>query len=671
MSELDKVKIVEQQMDEMIRLLSFYDTCYYVRDDPVVSDAHYDKMFQDLKDLEEKHPELKRKDSPTQRVSGKVLDSFKTEKHLSPMLSIRTETDNTEQGAISFNERIRKEIQDPVYVAELKFDGLAINLIYVNKILEKALTRGDGENGEDVTLNVKTISQIPLSLPFDAPDILEVRGEVFMKKKDFYKLNETQSSLGLKTFSNPRNAAAGSLRQLDPKITRERKLSFFAYGIGVGFDTLKPSHHENMQKLLDWNFPVCDKTIVCSSVEELNGFHNHISNIRNSIDFEIDGVVYKVNSIDQQKQLGFVSREPRWAVAHKYPPQEEMTEVLAIDVQVGRTGKLTPVAKLKPIFVGGVTVTNATLHNEEEAKRKNVRVGDTVVIRRAGDVVPEIVTSVLTLRPKTSVEFTMPSTCPDCGSLVIKPEDEVDHRCSGGLICPSQRKYSILHFAQRKAMDIDGLGDSLVEQLVNLELVKSLPDIYRLNKECLTSIERMGDKSATNILEAIENSKETTLAKFIYALGIRHVGESTAKDIAKHFKNLDNICKASLEDFMSIDDVGPAVASSVFMFFNQTKNIDVINDLQRLGVKIEQTEQTTTDKLKGKTFVLTGTLPKLTRDQAKAMIENNGGKVSGSVSKSTDYVLAGESAGSKLQEAIKLDVCILTEEDFLKLLDKQ
>jgi DNA ligase (NAD+) len=642
-----------------------------VLDQPIISDTKYDTLFKELKDLEEKYPQFKRQDSPTQRVSGRVLDSFKTGKHLSPMLSIKTETDVSEQGAISFHDRICKEIESPNYAAELKFDGLAINLIYVDRLLSLALTRGDGENGEDVTENVKTIKQIPLSLPFSAPNLIEIRGEVLMKKKDFTKLNEKHSIAGLKTFSNPRNAAAGSLRQLDSSVTAQRNLSFFAYGVGVGFDTLKPTHHENMQLLLDWKFPVCDVTCVCTKAEDLNGFHDHVAQIRESIDFEIDGVVYKVDKFEDQQKLGFVSREPRWAVAHKYPPQEEMTEVIAIDIQVGRTGKLTPVAKLKPVFVGGVTVTNATLHNEDEARRKNVRVGDTIVIRRAGDVVPEIVTSVASLRKENSVEFTMPNTCPDCGSPVVKPEDEVDHRCSGGLICPSQRKFAILHFAQRRAMDIDGLGDSLIEQLVNLELVKSLPDIYKLTKDKLLSIDRMGEKSASNILTAIENSKQTTLAKFLYALGIRHVGESTAKDIAKSFKNLDNIFKATLADFMNITDIGPVVASSAFMFFNQVRNIDIINDLQKLGVIIEQTKTYDSKKLEGKTFVLTGTYPNLSKNQVRDLIEDSGGRVSGSVSKQTSYVVAGENAGTKLQDAIRLDICVLTEKDFINLLNNR
>lgn len=671
MSELDKVENVEQLMDHMVQLLNFYDGCYYVRDEPVVSDAHYDKMFQALKDLEEKHPELKRKDSPTQRVSGGVLDCFQTGKHITPMLSIKTETDITEQGAFAFAERISKEIEKPTYVAELKFDGLAINLIYRNRILDQALTRGDGEVGEDVTANVKTISKIPLVLPEEAPDLLEVRGEIYMSKKDFESLNKAQAEKGLKTFSNPRNAAAGSLRQLDSKVTRERRLSFYAYSVGHHSVPIAIGQHALLMVLKAYSFPVSMHMSYCSTPQELVEFHNRIGQERNNIDFEIDGVVYKVDKFEDQQKLGFVSREPRWAVAHKYPPQEEMTEVIAIDIQVGRTGKLTPVAKLKPVFVGGVTVTNATLHNEDEARRKNVRVGDTIVIRRAGDVVPEIVTSVASLRKENSVEFTMPNTCPDCGSPVVKPEDEVDHRCSGGLICPSQRKFAILHYAQRRAMDIEGLGDSLVEQLVNLELVKSLPDIYKLTKDKLLTIERMGEKSANNILTAIDNSKQTTLAKFLYALGIRHVGESTAKDIAKSFKNLDNIFKATLADFMNIADIGPVVASSAFMFFNQVRNIDIINELQKLGVQIEQTKTYGSTKLAGKTFVLTGTCPNLSRNQLKDMIEEAGGKVSGSVSKQTSYVIAGESAGSKLQEAINLDICVLTEKDFINLLNKE
>lgn len=670
-NELDKVETVEQLMKQLVSTINHFDTCYYVYDEPIVSDAQYDKIFQSLKDLEEKHPELKRKDSPTQRVSGGVLDCFQTGKHITPMLSIRTETDITEQGAFAFVERISKEIEKPKYTAELKFDGLAINLIYKDRILDQALTRGDGETGEDLTANVKTISKIPLVLPSEAPDLLEVRGEIYMSKKDFESLNKTQIEKGLKTFSNPRNAAAGSLRQLDSKITRERKLSFYAYSVGHQSTPIASGQFQLLILLRAFGFPVCQYMCYCSTPEDLVEFHNRIGKDRNKIDFEIDGVVYKVDSFADQQKLGFVSREPRWAVAHKYPPQEEMTKVISIDVQVGRTGKLTPVAKLEPIFVGGVTVTNATLHNEDEARKKDIRVGDTVVIRRAGDVIPEIVTYVSSLRDHNNYQFTMPSICPVCGSAVIRPVDEVDHRCSGGLFCSAQRKYSIVHFAHKRAMNIEGLGDSLIEQLVDSGVVNSLPDIYRLTKEKLLTIERMGEKSISNILNAIDDSKETTLAKFLYSLGIRHVGESTAKDIAKHFKNLDNIRKATISDYMNIVDVGPTVASSLYMFFNDEKNIQVINELQSLGVVIEQTKnELTTTKFHGKTFVLTGTLPTLSRDKVKELIENNGGRISGSVSKQTSYVIVGESAGSKLQEAIKLDVQILTEEDFLNLLKK-
>jgi DNA ligase (NAD+) len=739
-----------ERMAQLRQTLHEHGHRYYVLDEPNIPDAEYDRLFQELQALEALHPETVTADSPTQRVGGRLLAEFASVRHAVPMLSIRTETDTEATGAQAFDARIRKELSlgetDPpvAYVAELKFDGLAMSLRYEHGVLVQAATRGDGETGEDVTQNIRTIGQIPLTLHrsadaaaavgFDVPAVLEVRGEVYMARADFEALNErqrvriAQGVKGAKTFVNPRNAAAGAVRQLDPAIAAERPLSFFAYGLGEvtpqsqggpAFET----HYQLLIALKEWGFPVAAQTAVVQGAAGLVDFHQRMGQARDALPYDIDGVVYKVNRLDWQRQLGFVSREPRWAVAHKYPAQEQLTTVLAIDVQVGRTGKLTPVAKLAPVFVGGVTVTNATLHNEDEARRKDVRVGDTVIVRRAGDVIPEIVAVVLPepvhpevpndhpapvrpevskdqplpepvrpevskdhpapvrpevpkdhpppVRPEVSKDhthtrapiFTMPRTCPVCGSAAVREEGEADYRCTGGLFCSAQRKQAILHFAQRRAVEVEGLGEKLVEQLVDANVIRTLPDLYRLGLGALASLARMADKSAQNIVEALEKSKHTTLARFLFGLGIRHVGEATAKELARHFGQLDNIMDAPEDQLLQVNDVGPTVAQSIRTFFDQAHNREVVEQLRACGVTWPEgpPAPVTAQPLSGKTFVITGTLPTLSRDQAKDLIEAAGGKVAGSVSKKTSFVVAGAEAGSKLDKAQELGVPVLDE----------
>jgi DNA ligase (NAD+) len=681
-----------QQRDALHQQLHHHAHQYYVLDAPQIPDAEYDRLFQQLQKIEAEHPELITPDSPTQRVIGTVLDGFVSVKHAVPMLSINTETDTEATGAQNFDTRVRKALDlteaDPAveYVAELKFDGLAINLRYVDGVLVQAATRGDGEMGEDVTNNIRTIGQIPLRLPGSAPQVLEVRGEVYMRRDDFEALNERQrakiaaGAKGEKTFVNPRNAAAGAVRQLDSKIAAQRPLSFFAYGVGEVVMDAPPwqTHFELLQTLKSWGFPVADQVTIARAATQLIAYHQRIAVERDSLPYDIDGVVYKVNRLALQQQLGFVTREPRWAVAHKYPAQEQMTQVLAIDVQVGRTGKLTPVAKLAPVFVGGVTVTNATLHNEDEARRKDVRVGDTVIVRRAGDVIPEIVSVVLPspVHPEpveglTSSQvaqargplFTMPRQCPVCGSQAVREEGEADYRCTGGLFCGAQRKEAILHFAHRRAVEVEGLGDKLVEQLVDANVIRTLPDLYKLGLAALASLDRMADKSATNLLEALEKSKHTTLPRFLFGLGIRHVGEATAKELARHFGQLDAIMDATPEQLLQVADVGPIVATSLRTFFDQPHNREVVEQLRACGLTWAEgaPAEQTPKPLAGKTFVITGTLPTLSRDQAKDMLEAAGAKVAGSVSKKTDYLLAGAEAGSKLDKARELGVAVIDE----------
>ena len=660
---------------------------YYVLDEPSLPDAEYDRLFKELQDIEAAYPELLTADSPTQRVGGKALAQFAPVRHRVPMLSIRTETDTEATGAQNFDTRVRKELglgpyaPGVEYACELKFDGLAMSLRYENGVLVQAATRGDGETGEDVTQNIRTIAQIPLRLPTDCPTVLEVRGEVYMRRADFEALNDRQrariaaGAKGEKTFVNPRNAAAGAVRQLDPGIAAQRPLSFFAYGLGEvstveaggpAFET----HFELLQTLKKWGFPVAAQTSIACGAPELIAFHRRIGADRSALPYDIDGVVYKVNRLAQQRQLGFVTREPRWAVAHKYPAQEQLTTVLAIDVQVGRTGKLTPVAKLAPVFVGGVTVTNATLHNEDEARRKDVRVGDTVTVRRAGDVIPEVVGVLLERRSHAAAPFTMPRQCPVCGSDAVREEGEADYRCSGGLFCGAQRKEAILHFAHRRAVEVDGLGDKLVEQLVDANIIRTLPDLYKLGFTALASLDRMADKSARNLVEALEKSKQTTLPRFIFGLGIRHVGEATAKALAQHFGQLDAVMDATEARLLEVADVGPIVATSIRTFFDQPHNREVVEQLRACGLRWSEgpPAAVTPKPLSGKTFVITGTLPTLSRDEAKDLLEAAGAKVAGSVSKKTDFVLAGADAGSKLTKAQELGVAVIDEEQMKALL---
>jgi len=656
---------------------------YYVLDAPTIPDAEYDRLFRELQALEAEHPELVTSDSPTQRVGGTPLDEFPKVRHAVPMLSIRTETDTEASGARAFDARVRKELglgdaDPPVeYAAELKFDGLAINLRYEHGVLVAAATRGDGETGEDVTQNVRTIHAIPLHLKIEfPPTVLEVRGEVFMRRDEFERYNARQREAGKPTLVNPRNGAAGSIRQLDPAIAAQRPLSFYAYGLGEvrGWQQAPDTHSTTLDALEKLGVPVSAERRVCRGADELIAFHDDVAARRDQLPFDIDGVVYKVNRFDQQRELGFVTREPRWAVAHKYPAQEQLTTVLGIEVQVGRTGALTPVARLAPVFVGGVTVTNATLHNQDEIDRKDVRVGDTVIVRRAGDVIPEVVAAVLDKRPdpappRFNILQTWP-TCPECGSHVVRLDGEAAVRCTGGLVCPAQRKQALLHFAGRRTMDIEGLGDKLVDQLVDRGLVHTPADIYRLSQDTLAGLERMAEKSAANLLAAIDTSKTTTLARFIFALGIRNVGEATAKDLAQHFGSLDKLIAASEADLLAVRDVGPIVAQSIIQFFAEPHNLDVVRKLRTAGVCWPESEgvQQSAGILMGKTLVLTGTLPTLTRDAAKEKIEAAGGKVASSVSKKTDYVVAGEEAGSKLAKAQELGVPILDEAGLLALL---
>ena len=655
---------------------------YYVLDDPQIPDAEYDRLFQQLKAIEAQHPEWVTPDSPSQRVGGQALDAFTSVRHAVPMLSIRTETDTEASGAQNFDTRVRRELgldesaPDVVYVAEPKFDGLAMSLRYEQGVLVQAATRGDGEMGEDVTQNIRTIGQIPLRLPSDVPPVLEVRGEVYMRRDDFEALNAAQRERGLKTFVNTRNAAAGAVRQLDSTIAAQRPLSFFAYGLGevtpveLGGPVFS-SHFEMLQHLKDWGFPVSALVNTAQGATELVAYYQSIGEQRDGLGFDIDGVVYKVNSRELQRQMGFVTREPRWAVAHKFPAQEQLTTVLGIEVQVGRTGKLTPVAKLAPVFVGGVTVTNATLHNEDEARRKDVRVGDTVVVRRAGDVIPEVVSVLFDKRVADAPQFTMPRECPVCGSTAVREEDEADYRCTGGLFCSAQRKQAILHFAQRRAVEVEGLGDKLVDQLVDAKVIHTLPDLYRLGLTALVSLDRMADKSAQNIVAALEKSKQTTLPRFLFGLGIRHVGEATAKALAKHFGQLDTIMAAPLEQLLEVDDVGPIVAQSLRTFFDQAHNREVVEQLRACGVTWPEgpPAPVTIKPLSGKTFVITGTLPTLSRDEAKDLIEAAGGKVAGSVSKKTHFLVAGAEAGSKLTKAQELGVTVLDEDGLKEMLN--
>ena len=659
---------------ELRRELAIHNHRYYVLDDPSIADAEYDGLFRELQGLEAEYPSLLTPDSPTQRVGAAAATELASVTHRVPMLSLNNAFSDSDVEA--FDRRVREALGLATieYAVEPKFDGLAVGLLYEDGVFTVGATRGDGYTGENVTANLRTIKAIPLRLAGNAvPPRLEIRGEVLMLKRDFEALNKTQAERGEKIFVNPRNAAAGSLRRLDPRITARQRLTFLAYGVGDtdwGRIRQPASHGALMEMIAGFEVPVSRERKVVRGFEGLLDYYRALGKKRADLPFEIDGVVYKVNDLAQQARLGFVSRAPRFAVAHKYPAEEMSTEVVDIGVQVGRTGAITPVARLKPVFVGGVTVTNATLHNEDEVRRKDVRIGDTVVVRRAGDVIPEVVRVLAERRPKSAREFVMPKKCPECGSLIVKLPEEAVARCTGGLVCPAQRRGAILHFASRHALDIEGLGDKLVDQLVDGGLVRTPADVYRLTVAKLAELERMADKSAANVIASIENSKQTTLARFIYALGIRHVGESTAKDLALHFGAIDPLISASEAELLEVNDVGPVVAESIHAFFAEAHNREVVAQLRKAGVRWPEgpPKRAASGPLTGLTLVLTGTLPNLSREDAKEMIEAAGGKVAGSVSKKTDYVIAGADAGSKLDKAEALGIAILDEAGLKRLL---
>ncbi|MGA0025432.1 MAG: NAD-dependent DNA ligase LigA [Burkholderiales bacterium] len=667
---------------------------YYVLDAPAISDAEYDRLFRELEQLETEHPELVAPDSPTQRVGGAPLAAFDQVEHRQPMLSLNNAFATAEVEA--FDRRVREALGVPEveYAAEPKFDGLAISLAYEKGLFVRGATRGDGYAGEDVTANLRTVPSIPLRLRVnDPPALLEIRGEVLMMRADFERLNSQQQARGEKVFVNPRNAAAGSLRQLDPRITAGRKLTFFAYGMGAAEGWELP---EKLSQLIDYieklGFRVARERALVQGFTGLLDYYVRIGEARPGLPYDIDGVVYKVNALADQQRLGFVSRAPRFAVAHKFPAEEAVSQILEIDVQVGRTGALTPVARLHPVFVGGVTVTNATLHNLDQVRTKDVHIGDTVVVRRAGDVIPEVVRVVPEKRPAQVRQFEMPEKCPVCGSRVERIESEAAYRCTGGLYCPAQRKQALLHFASRRAMDIEGLGEKLVDQLVDKGLVNTPADLYQLQTDQLAGLDRMAEKSASNVIEAITSSRKTTLARFIYALGIYHVGEEISRILARHFASLDALLAADWDELIAekervqkentkrrakgleedeplLSGVGPEIMRSVANFLRQVHNREVIDQLIARGVTFRQEKAAKGGVFSGKTFVLTGTLPGMSRDEAKARIEAAGGKVSGSVSKKTDYVVAGSDAGSKLDKARALGVTIIDEAQLLELLD--
>ena len=672
-------KTIKKQASELREQLNYHNHRYYVLDDPEITDSHYDKMLRDLQALEDEYEELRTADSPTQRVGGKALDKFEEVKHLLPMLSLGNAFSSEE--VIAFEKRLLDRLESDKdsldFMVEPKLDGLAVSLIYEKGILVRGATRGDGQSGENITVNVRTINSIPLKLVGDdIPTLLEVRGEVYMPKASFEALNAKAREKGEKTFVNPRNAAAGSLRQLDSKITASRNLAMYCYAIGKTENwDLPATHSESMAQLSKWGFRICPENKVVSGAKACIEYYERIAEKRASLKYEIDGVVYKVNQFDLQKQLGFVSKAPRWAIAHKFPAQEEMTILQAVDFQVGRTGAITPVARLSPVFVGGVTVTNATLHNMSEIQRKDILIGDTVIVRRAGDVIPEVARAVPSKRPKDAQAIIMPSHCPVCDSKIVQIEGEAKARCSGGLYCPAQAKEAIKHFASRKAMDIDGLGDKLVEQLFDQKLIKNVSDLYQLEKDQIIVLERMGEKSADNLINGLEASKETTLARFIYALGIREVGESTSKELANYFRSsttdfLDNLQHSNAEELQSIDDIGPIVAERIMYFFSQPHNIEVIKSLLTVGVNWATPEKIDHETLSeaGNIYVLTGTFSEIKRAEAKVKLENLGAKVSGSVSKKTTAVYAGEKAGSKLTKAEKLGIEVRSEGDLLALI---
>jgi DNA ligase (NAD+) len=662
---------VARRAEKLRREIERHLRLYHVEDNPEISDAEYDQLFNELVKLEEAHPELQTPDSPTQRVGAKPAEGFAEVRHRVPMLSLGNAFDD--EDIEGFDRRVREGLDraEVEYACELKFDGLAVTLAYENGLFAQGATRGDGAVGEDVTNNLKTIHSIPLRLDLKGPArLLEVRGEVLMMRKDFEAVNKRALEAGEKTFVNPRNAAAGGLRQLDPRLTAKRKLSFFAYGVGaVEGWTVPPTHAKLLDALGELGFPVSKDRRTAKGAAGLLRFYRDMAEKRPKLAYDIDGVVYKVNAFADQNHLGYVSRAPRFAIAHKYPAEEATTELLEIGFQVGRTGAITPVARLKPVFVGGTTVTNATLHNEDEIRRKDIWKGDVVVVRRAGDVIPEVA-RVEKKGPRLE-PFRMPRKCPVCGSAVARAEDEAVARCTGGLVCPAQRKQSLLHFAGRRAMDIEGLGDKLVDQLVDGGIVRTPADLYRLGVANLAALERMAEKSAANVHAAIEKSKQTTLGRFVYALGIRNVGEVTAKDLASHFGAIDPIMDASVEQLQEVADVGPVVAESIAAFFREPHNREVVEQLRAAGVKWPEgarAKRAAAGPFAGKIVVLTGTLSSMGRDDAKERIEAGGGKVTGSVSKKTDYVVAGAEAGSKLDRATELGITVLDENEFLEML---
>ena len=662
---------LQQQIDTLRQDLRRYEYEYHVLDNPTIPDAEYDRLFHQLKALEAAHPELITADSPTQRVGAKPLSGFAQIRHEISMLSL----DNafSDEEFYAFVKRIEDRLirlPDPLtFCCEPKLDGLAVSILYVNGVLTQAATRGDGTTGEDITANIRTIRNIPLQLLMDNPPArLEVRGEVFMPHEGFERLNQQALEKGEKTFANPRNAAAGSLRQLDPKITSKRPLVLNAYGIGIaeGVD-LPNTHYDRLQWLKSIGIPVNPEIRLCNGTDEVLDFYRDIQNKRSSLGYDIDGTVLKINDIALQEKLGFISKAPRWAIAYKFPAQEELTRLNDVEFQVGRTGAITPVAKLEPVFVAGVTVSNATLHNGDEIERLDIAIGDTVVIRRAGDVIPQIIGVLHDRRPADARPIIFPKTCPVCDSEIVRIEGEAVARCTGGLFCAAQRKEALKHFVSRKAMDIDGVGGKLIEQLVDRELIHTPADLFKLDLTTLTRLERMGAKSAENALASLEKAKNTTLARFIFALGIREVGEATALNLANHFKTLEALQNADLEALQQVPDVGEVVANRILAFWHEPHNVAVVNDLIAQGVHWEtvETKEVTENRFKGKTVVLTGTLTQMGRNEAKALLQDMGAKVSGSVSAKTDFVIAGDAAGSKLTKAQELGVTVLTEEEFL------
>lgn len=662
---------LQQQIDTLRHDLRRYEYEYHVLDNPTIPDAEYDRLFHQLKALEAAHPELITADSPTQRVGAKPLSGFAQIRHEIPMLSLDNAFSDEEFYAFvkRIEDRLIRLPEPLTFCCEPKLDGLAVSILYVNGVLTQAATRGDGTTGEDITANIRTIRNIPLQLLMDNPPArLEVRGEVFMPHAGFERLNQLALEKGEKTFANPRNAAAGSLRQLDPKITSKRPLVLNAYSIGIaeGVD-LSNTHYDRLQWLKSIGIPVNPEIRLCNGTDEVLDFYRDIQNKRSSLGYDIDGTVLKINDIALQEKLGFISKAPRWAIAYKFPAQEELTRLNDVEFQVGRTGAITPVAKLEPVFVAGVTVSNATLHNGDEIERLDIAIGDTVVIRRAGDVIPQIIGVLHDRRPADARPIIFPKTCPVCDSAIVRIEGEAVARCTGGLFCAAQRKEALKHFVSRKAMDIDGVGGKLIEQLVDRELVHTPADLFKLDLTTLTRLERMGTKSAENALASLEKAKNTTLARFIFALGIREVGEATALNLANHFKTLEALQNADLEALQQVPDVGEVVANRILAFWHEPHNVAVVNDLIAQGVHWEtvETKEVTENRFKGKTVVLTGTLTQMGRNEAKALLQDMGAKVSGSVSAKTDFVIAGDAAGSKLTKAQELGVTVLTEEEFL------